>query len=63
MAVDPVCGMYVDEATTTLAAIVGGRKYYFCSETCMETFLAPEKEAKKLRFLVGFSFADRKSVV
>ncbi len=57
MAVDPVCGMYVDEATSTLNAVVGGRKYYFCSTTCMETFLEPEKEMKKLRFLVIFSFA------
>src|SRR5437899_1489275 len=57
MAVDPVCGMYVDEATSTLKAVVGGRTYYFCSTTCMETFLEPEKERKRLRFLVVFSFA------
>src|SRR2546425_2191901 len=56
MAVDPVCGMYVDEATSTLKAVVGGRSYYFCSTTCMETFLEPEKEKKRLRFLVLFSF-------
>src|SRR2546426_6870447 len=56
MAVDPVCGMYVDEATSTLKAVVGGRSYYFCSTTCMETFLEPEKERKRLRFLVLFSF-------
>src|SRR5205809_327905 len=52
MAVDPVCGMYVDEATSTLSAVVGGRTYYFCSTTCMETFLEPEKERKRLRTLV-----------
>lgn len=57
MAVDPVCGMYVDESTSTLTAFVGGRTYYFCSETCRETFLAPQKEMKRLRFLVAFSFA------
>src|SRR3989442_3438655 len=57
MAVDAVCGMYVDEATSTLKAVVGGRTYYFCSTTCMETFLEPEKERKRLRFLVVFSFA------
>src|SRR5256712_1293225 len=57
MAVDPVCGMYVDDATSTLKAIVGGRTYYFCSTTCMETFLEPEKERKRLRSLVLFSFA------
>src|SRR4030067_1939234 len=57
MAVDAVCGMYVEGATSTLNAVVGGRKYYFCSTTCMETFLEPEKEMKKLQFLVIFSFA------
>jgi len=57
VAVDPVCGMYVDEATSTLKAVAGGRTYYFCSETCRETFLEPEKEMKKLRFLVILSFA------
>jgi len=55
MATDPVCGMYVDEATSTLTAIVRGRKYYFCSETCLETFTAPEKEMRKLRRLTLFS--------
>ncbi len=57
MAVDPVCGMYVDEATSTLKAVVGGRTYYFCSTTCMETFLEPEQERMRLRFLVLVSFA------
>src|SRR5436309_4284124 len=56
MAVDPVCGMYVEEATSTLNAIVRGRKYYFCSTTCLETFLQPERELRRLRFLVLFSF-------
>ena len=48
MATDPVCGMYVDERTSTLTAVVRGRTYYFCSETCLETFKAPEKETKRL---------------
>ncbi|TLZ86953.1 MAG: YHS domain-containing protein, partial [Methanobacteriota archaeon] len=43
MATDPVCGMYVDEGTH-LTAVVRGRRYYFCSETCLEAFAAPEKE-------------------
>src|SRR5467141_1772215 len=55
MAVDPVCGMYVDEATSTLTAIVRGRKYYFCSHTCLETFTAPDKEIRKLKLLTVFS--------
>src|SRR6267143_3053391 len=54
MATDPVCGMYVDEGTH-LTAIVRGRKYYFCSETCLETFIAPEKEMAQLKRLILFS--------
>src|SRR2546427_991999 len=54
MATDPVCGMYVDEGTH-LTAVVRGRKYYFCSETCLETFVAPEKETAQLKRLTLFS--------
>jgi len=54
MATDPVCGMYVDEGTH-LTAVVRGRKYYFCSETCLETFVAPEKELARLKRLTLFS--------
>ena len=54
MATDPVCGMYVDEGTH-LTAVVRGRKYYFCSETCLEAFTAPEKEMARLKWLTAFS--------
>jgi len=54
MATDPVCGMHVDEGTH-LTAVVRGRKYYFCSETCLETFTAPEKEMARLKRLTLFS--------
>lgn len=54
MATDPVCGMYVDEGTH-LTAVVRGRKYYFCSETCLEAFIAPEKELARLKRLTLFS--------
>ena len=57
MAKDPVCGMYVDETTSQLKAVVRGRTYYFCSQTCMDAFLEPEKEFRKLEILVAFSFA------
>jgi len=56
MAVDPVCGMYVDEATSTLKAVVRSRTYYFCSQTCVDTFLAPEREARRLRRDIAISF-------
>src|SRR2546421_10808099 len=54
MATDPVCGMYVDEGTT-LTAVVRGRRYYFCSHTCMEAFTAPAKEIARLKGLTALS--------
>src|SRR2546427_4493482 len=54
MATDPVCGMYVDEHTH-LTALVRGRRYYFCSHTCLETFTAPAKEIARLKRLTAFS--------
>lgn len=55
MAKDPVCGMYVDEKTSRLRADVHGRTYYFCSESCLRTFLKPEVELRNLKVLVAFS--------
>ncbi|MDB5385518.1 MAG: copper-translocating P-type ATPase [Planctomycetaceae bacterium] len=37
MAIDPVCGMMVDESTARRAN-VDGRTYYFCSEHCRQEF-------------------------
>src|SRR2546430_6712094 len=54
MATDPVCGMYVDEHTH-LTAVVRGRRYYFCSHTCMEAFTAPGKEIARLKHLTALS--------
>ena len=39
VASDPVCGMYVDEATAELKAEVRGTTYYFCGEGCRRRFL------------------------
>ena len=47
MAKDPVCGMVVDEKKA-LKSVVGGRTYYFCSESCVKTFEAPEVELRNL---------------
>ncbi len=52
MATDPICGMYVDEATAELKAEVRGFTYWFCSESCMREFVAPEKELRKLKIEV-----------
>src|SRR5437867_12970329 len=54
MPTDPVCGMYVDEGTH-LTSVVRGRKYYFCCETCLETFTAPQKELARLKRLTALS--------
>jgi Cu+-exporting ATPase len=52
LAKDPVCGMYVDERTAEYKATVRGTTYYFCSQTCMKEFLAPEVEIRKLKISV-----------
>jgi Cu+-exporting ATPase len=41
--------MFVDETKADLKARVRGITYYFCSESCMNQFLAPEKELRKLK--------------
>ncbi|WP_199341917.1 heavy metal translocating P-type ATPase [Nostoc punctiforme] len=48
MAKDPICGMTVPKATS-LRTERGGRAYYFCSQTCLNTFLDPERELKSMR--------------
>jgi P-type Cu+ transporter len=55
LAKDPVCGMYVDEKTATIARTIRGTNWYFCSETCAMTFTRPEVEIKRLKllFVVG----------
>ncbi len=55
MAVDPVCGMYVNESTAELKGEVRDRMYYFCSTTCQLTFLRPEAELKKLKRDTGIA--------
>lgn len=48
MAKDPVCGMDVDERTTTATSTYQGKTYCFCSPACKETFDEnPEKFAGK----------------
>jgi Cu+-exporting ATPase len=57
MAKDIICGMYVDENKTPFKAERRGTKYYFCSESCLNTFLEPEKEFKRLKFMTAFSLS------
>ena len=44
MAIDPVCGMTVDEPNPGAHAEYKGQTYYFCSPSCKTTFQRhPEK--------------------
>src|SRR2546427_9934617 len=52
MAKDPVCGMYVEEGEHALKTTHYGTTYYFCSETCLVEFQAPEKAIARLGRLV-----------
>ncbi|MBI2854828.1 MAG: ATP-binding cassette domain-containing protein [Chloroflexi bacterium] len=46
---DPVCGMKVDEWTATYFATHQGKRYFFCSQRCLERFQKdPEPYIKKL---------------
>jgi YHS domain-containing protein len=48
MAIDPICGMTVDEKTAQLKTEYGGQTYYFCSSGCKRTFdKEPQKYAGK----------------
>lgn len=57
MARDVVCGMYVDENTTRFRLDRRGRTYYFCSRTCYDEFLRPEREIRRYRDLSIISLA------
>ncbi|WP_455368699.1 heavy metal translocating P-type ATPase [[Eubacterium] cellulosolvens] len=57
MAKDPICGMYVDEKNPPFKTKIHDETYYFCSETCLRTFEAPEVELRNLKRLVVFSLA------
>ena len=52
MAKDPVCGMFVDEETATITRTIHGTKWYFCSETCANTFEKPEAEMRRVKMLL-----------
>jgi YHS domain-containing protein len=48
MAIDPVCGMSVDEKTAPAQANHQGKTYYFCSEDCKTKFQQqPDKYTKQ----------------
>src|SRR4051812_3696812 len=57
MAKDPICGMFVEENDNSIHYIKNGIKYYFCSNQCLNEFIEPEKELKKLKIHVAISIA------
>jgi len=57
MAKDPICGMFVEETNDSIQYTVDKKKYYFCSNQCLDEFIQPEKELKKLKFHVAISIA------
>jgi YHS domain-containing protein len=38
MAIDPVCKMKVQEQSSSLSSEYQGRRYYFCSPGCKDSF-------------------------
>jgi len=56
MAKDPICGMVIPKATA-LKTDRSGRSYYFCSQSCLNTFLDPERELKSMRKRVTLALA------
>lgn len=56
MVKDPVCGMTVDK-NKALSAVIDGKTYYFCSESCLRIFQNPEGELKALRRRVSIALS------
>jgi YHS domain-containing protein len=47
MAIDPICGMTVDEKTAKFTSAYKGKTYYFCAPGCRKKFDAdPAKYAE-----------------
>ena len=50
IAIDPICKMDVDTTTATLVSEYDGKKYYFCSPYCKETFDNNPEQYKNMDF-------------
>jgi P-type Cu+ transporter len=57
MAKDPICGMFVEENENSIHHTKDLMTYYFCSNQCLNEFLEPEKELKKLKMHVIISIS------
>lgn len=38
MTTDPICGMEIDEKTSTVKSTVGDKEFYFCCPNCKARF-------------------------
>lgn len=47
-AIDPICGMKVDKRKA-IKRVIAGRPYYFCMESCANTFENPDDELKDMQ--------------
>lgn len=45
VAIDPICGMQVDPATTPHRAVRAGIDYHFCSAHCRQAFIDSDMNA------------------
>jgi P-type Cu+ transporter len=57
MAKDPICGMFVEEKHDAIRHTVEEKEYFFCSTQCLNEFIAPEVELKKLKTITIVSIA------
>ena len=57
MAKDPICGMFVEENDNSIRHNKNGITHYFCSTQCLNEFLEPEKELRKLKMHVAIGIA------
>jgi YHS domain-containing protein len=44
MAIDPVCGMNLEENRAEFKTQFAGKKYFFCSEECQQEFESRPEE-------------------
>ena len=49
--------MFVEEKPDSLRHTVNGKEYFFCAQSCLDEFTAPQKELKKLKTQVAISVA------
>src|SRR3989338_6856100 len=47
MTKDPICGMEVNEKTAKISISSKGKKYFFCSKNCHDTFNKKETASKE----------------